>query len=229
MNQSGSERLANDGTSRAARLTGLLVVAVLMSGCGAVNKVLHRQGTDPVKQKYSSANPQMVRSDFPNLDTYASLVSDHRAYDVGESVTILVLEEASSTTSADTRTQKKIGASGRLDQTFRFDEGSLSLENSAEGTGTISREGRLVASVSAIVQDVLPNGELLIFGEQTIEFNDETQYIRVAGRIRPEDISASNTVPSTRIAEAEILYKGYGLLGSNQKPGFITRVLNWVF
>ena len=147
----------------------------------------------------------------------------------GESVTVLILEEASSTTSADTRTSKSLGLSGQTTSTDRTEVGSLDLQSNTAGAGQISRKGQLVASVSATVQKVLANGELLIYGEQQIEFNNEVQYIRVSGRIRPEDISGSNTIPSTRIAQAQITYTGDGLLGSRQKPGIITRTLNWLF
>lgn len=209
----------------------LCLVIFGLTGCGTVNrtydKLTENQRIDRSRGLAVPVGQREVAS--KNLENYASLVSDHKAHRVGESVTILVLEEASSTTSADTRTRKNVAAAGRLDQTFRSDAGSLSLDNSVVGVGSISREGRLVASVSAVVEQVLPNGELAVFGEQSIEFNDETQYISVSGRIRPEDISGNNTVLSTRIAQAEIVYKGYGLLGTNQKPGVITRALNWLF
>lgn len=165
----------------------------------------------------------------PSLDSYASLISDHRAAGIGQTVTVLVLERASSTTSADTRTRSSLDANARLDATFRVDEGGVDVNGTSVGAGSINREGELIASVSAMVTEVLPSGELVIFGEQTIEVNDETQYIRVAGRIRPEDISGDNTVLSTRMADAQIMYKGYGILGETQKPGVLTRFINWVF
>jgi flagellar L-ring protein precursor FlgH len=163
------------------------------------------------------------------LDTFPSLVSDHRPYDVGQIVTVLIFEEASSTTSADTRTSKNLDVAGRLEVNTNLDMGSLNIENSSGGQGSISRNGRLIASVSATVQEIMPSGEMRIFGEQIIEFNDETQHIRVAGLIHPRDISSENTVLSSRIAQAEITYVGDGLLGSRQKPGLITRLLNWLF
>jgi len=163
------------------------------------------------------------------LDSYPSLVSDHRAYAVGQSVTILIYEEASSTTSAGSSSNKSIKVSGRLEKPNSVDVGGVNLENGEVGEGTITRKGQLVASVSATVEEVLATGELRIHGEQKIEFNNETQYIKVSGRIRPEDIRGDNTILSTRIAQADITYVGDGLLGSRQKPGFISRIFNWLF
>lgn len=163
------------------------------------------------------------------LDTFPSLVSDHRPYEAGQLLTVLISEEATSTTSADTNTSKSVDVAGRVDINRRLDVGNVNIENNSAGQGSISRKGRLIASVSATVEEVLPTGELRIFGEQTINFNDETQRIRVAGLVRPEDISGDNTVLSSRIAQAEITHVGDGLLGSRQKPGWITRIFNWLF
>ena len=217
------------------RKTGVVLISlcciVLVQGCGTVSntyeKLTENQRIDRTRGEGLPEGPR--QSEHPNLENYSSLVSDHRAHGVGESVTVLVLEEASSTTSAGTQTRKNVAAAGRLNQTFRSDAGSLSLDNTSLGAGSINREGRLVASVSAVVERVLSNGEMVVYGEQIIEFNNETQFISVSGRVRPEDISGNNTVLSTRIAQAEIIYKGYGLLGTNQKQGVITRMLNWLF
>ena len=204
-------------------------LVLLLGGCGVFSKTPEPQAAQHIPKPESVKYPPATEVSRQTLDNHPSLVSDHRPYRVGQSVTVLILEEASSTTTADTRTSKSVGVTGRLDQTNRFDDGGLDVENKSRGAGSISRKGRLVASVSARVEQVLPSGELVIFGEQQIEFNNETQHIRVSGRIRPEDISGDNTVLSSRIAQAQITYKGDGLLGSRQQPGIITRVFNWLF
>jgi len=79
------------------------------------------------------------------------------------------------------------------------------------------------------VQEVLANGDFSIKGQQLIEFNNEKQFINLKGRIRPEDLSSENTVLSTRIADAEITYIGDGLLGKQQKPGLLSKLIGWVF
>jgi flagellar L-ring protein precursor FlgH len=163
------------------------------------------------------------------LDSMPSLVSDHRAHSVGQNVTVLIYEQAESTTSAGTTTTKSMDISGQIKTTDDLNLGGVSLENNAKGEGSINRTGSLMASVSATVTDVLPTGELKIRGEQKIEFNNEIQYIKVSGHIRPDDIRADNTVLSSRIADAQITYVGDGLLGSRQKPGWITRFFNWLF
>ena len=160
---------------------------------------------------------------------YEPLVTDHRAHAVGDLLTILIYESASSSTSADTDTNKSldVNASARFDDSRHA--GELAIANNYAGGGSITRSGRLVASVSVTIQSVLPNGELDVKGEQEIEFNDEYQYILVEGRVRPEDIRTDNSVLSTRVADAKIKYVGEGLLGSRQEPGLISNFFNWLF
>lgn len=160
---------------------------------------------------------------------YVSLASDPRASNVGQTLTVLIYEQASSSTSAERGTSKSAGIEGTVKGNINLNTGSIDVAGKGEGSGTISRTGRLMASVSVTVNEVLANGELLVSGEQLIEFNEENQHIKIEGRIRPEDISADNTVISTRLADSKITYVGDGLLGQQQKPGIITRFINWLF
>ena len=170
--------------------------------------------------------------------SYVGLLSDPHASRVGQSLTVLIYEQATAATSADRETNKSVGFSGEVSEVKRSDgqrdndssgRWTGGAETRSEGGGSISRSGRLVASVSVTVMSVEPTGELLVAGDQMIEFNEETQHIQIEGRIRPEDISADNTVISTRLADARISYVGHGLLGRQQKPGLVTRFLTWIF
>lgn len=160
---------------------------------------------------------------------YVGLVSDARSRNVGEALTVLIYEQASSTTSADREISKDTGLRGSLRTTDDEYRGDLDLDLKSNGGGSISRSGQLVAAVSVTIQEVLPNGELYIAGEQLIEFNEETQFIQLKGRVRPEDIGTDNSVLSTRLADAEITYKGHGLLGRSQREGVLTRLVGWLF
>ncbi|HHJ13919.1 MAG TPA: flagellar basal body L-ring protein FlgH [Gammaproteobacteria bacterium] len=174
-------------------------------------------------------NEPVVAASLYDETQYRPLTSDHRAYSPGDSLTILIYESASSSTTAGVDANKSldVSAAGRFNDNGQ--DAALGFSNESDGGGTISRTGRLVASVSVTVESVLPNGELAVKGEQSIEFNEESQFITVEGRVRPQDINEDNTVLSTRVADAKIRYVGDGLLGSRQKPGFITNFFNWLF
>lgn len=170
-----------------------------------------------------------VLADAPTLESHPSLISDHRAHKVGQLLTVRIFEQAASSTSASSESNKSLNVAGSLETTTGVEFGLLDVENGSQGQGSISREGRLVANITALVEEVLPGGAMRIRGEQKIEFNNEIQHIRISGLVRPEDISGDNIVLSTRLANSEITYVGDGLLGSRQEPGIITRFFNWLF
>ena len=165
--------------------------------------------------------------------TYAPLTQDQRAYRVGQVLTVLIFEEATASTSADTATNKNLDFRGEVEginngMTDRFGA-NLGLDNEFAGGGTIERAGRLVGRVTANIERQLPTGEYYIRGQQRITFNEDSQVISVAGTVRPVDINRDNTVFSFRIANAEIVYSGDGILRDRQQPGAISRLLNWLF
>ena len=62
-----------------------------------------------------------------------------------------------------------------------------------------------------------------------ITVNGEKQTLHVKGIVRDQDISARNTVVSTSLANAEITYEGEGMISRQQKPGLISRLLDWIW
>jgi flagellar L-ring protein precursor FlgH len=78
------------------------------------------------------------------------------------------------------------------------------------------------------VRDVLPNGDLLVGGEQLLAINDEQQKVVLQGRVRPQDISDGNVVLSTRLADASITYQGEGTLSERQQRAWWRKLLDWV-
>lgn len=179
----------------------------------------------PVLLAMSSAHATSLYSDA----SYKPIAADYTARNVGQSLTVLIFEQATAETSADTDTSSSADILGNVSGNDNRNSGNLNLGNDFEGGGSISRSGKLVASVTVTILEKLESGELVIGGEQLIEFNDENQHIRVSGRVRPDDIGSNNTVLSTRIADAKITYVGDGLLGERQKPGVISRFFNWLW
>ena len=82
------------------------------------------------------------------------------------------------------------------------------------------------------VADVLPNGFLKVQGEKIMNLNQGSEVIRIRGIIRPQDISSANTIESQQIANAEITYKGKGMVADSNDAGWLTRFFNsgwWPF
>ena len=100
---------------------------------------------------------------------------------------------------------------------------SSNLSNT--GTGTITREEQINLTIAAVVTKVLPNGNLVIQGRQEVKTNNDVRELTVAGIVRPEDITSSNTINHTQIAEARISYGGRGDLSDVQKTPAGTALL----
>jgi len=101
--------------------------------------------------------------------------------------------------------------------------------SSYNGTGTVNRSEAITMTVAAIVTDVLPNGNLVIQARQEVRVNFEKREMLLAGIIRPEDISSSNQIAHTQIAEARISYGGKGQLSDVQQPRYGTQLYDIVF
>jgi len=160
---------------------------------------------------------------------YQSLVSDKRSIKPGDILTVLIYESAtaSSSNNVDLSKSSDIGVSAG-DGTNTIGA-SVGVNNDFKGGGSKNRSEKLMASVAVTVLGKTSNGGIKVKGEQTIEYNEEKQKISVEGDLRPEDITADNTVLSSRIANAVIKVDGEGLLTNHSKPGVLTRFFNWLF
>lgn len=161
-------------------------------------------------------------------DSFRSLTADPRARAVGDVLTVLVVESSSASSTANTTADKQAGLGISVVGTNKTQKGELDLNENFAGKGSIQRTGKLLAQLSVTVQSIAPNGDLLVAGRQLIEVNGEKQHIELGGRVRPTDISESNTVLSSRIADARITYVGDGVLGEKQHPGLVGRLLSWL-
>jgi flagellar L-ring protein precursor FlgH len=152
----------------------------------------------------------------------------------GDLVLIVIDEQSVSSFSANTTASKEDGTSvapniltGFLSQLF----GPLSNSSSSStgGTGTTNQNARMSARMSAVVKEVRAGGMMVIEGRRTLVTNKETQTFVLSGLIRQRDISSDNSIPSSKIAEAEIKMEGKGQIADRQRKGILTTVLDWLF
>lgn len=170
---------------------------------------------------------------WPGETSKNMLFSDNKARRIGDVVTVHILESATAlnqaTTDSNAHAETTLGTDsggGAIPTKITLDGGKKFT-----GNGKTTRTDQLKSTLSAIVVEVLPNGNLRIDGQRKMLVNNETQYLRVTGIIRPEDISFDNSILSSQIAESEIAYVGKGDLTQKQKPGFGMRLMHkmWPF
>jgi flagellar L-ring protein FlgH len=164
----------------------------------------------------------------------ADSVRDVRAGVVDDIVTIVVSESLSAVASGDVNTQRKssaqsqiIAALGTLSAASKF-ANPLNVVGSQQlqGTGETSRSMTLQTTISARVVEVLPNGNLVIEATHDIGVNSEKQTISVRGMVRPADLTTSNVVSSTQVANLQIKVNGKGVVGDAiRRPNFLYRFL----
>lgn len=176
------------------------------------------------------------------------LYLDKKARKVGDIVVVRIVEDPEASLNATTTTSKSSGINAKLKLLGYMDAlaaknprlaqnpGSDDLLNATlasdfEGSGTSGRDGHIKAYVSAMVVQVLPNGNLYINGKREVKVNNEAQYIVLSGVVRPEDISTTNEIASTYVANAQIYYSGVGAVADKQKPGWLGKVVDnvWPF
>jgi flagellar L-ring protein FlgH len=86
-----------------------------------------------------------------------------------------------------------------------------------DGKGSVQRSEAINMTIAAVVTGVLPNGNLTIQARQEVRVNNELRELTVAGIVRPEDITAANTIQHTQIAEARVSYGGKGQITQVQR------------
>lgn len=162
-------------------------------------------------------------------DQYKSIVSDRKAYKIGDTLTVLIIENSSATTAAGTNAGKTTGINVGFNVNSRSEKAGLELGEDFDGKGKIQRSGKLLAQITVTVKSIEPEtGLLFVSGEQAIQLNDEKQEIKLEGKVRTIDIGDNNIIQSTRLADAKITYMGDGILADHQRPGIITRFLVWL-
>ena len=222
----------------------LFLLLFLFSGCATYKQ-------DKIGQEFKSIQP-----DFTNIEvkkTSAGAVyngggglfaSDRRANNVGDIITI-TLEESLNASNSGSETLSKtdayafdlpealFGPSSLLGKLFF--NGGVKENNLAGGTtqsftgsGTAAQANTLTGTMSVTVVRVYPNGNLEVKGERKLSYNSGTEYIRLSGVIRPEDISSSNTVSSTKVADAQLSYTGTGDMNDSVTRGWLGRYFAYI-
>ncbi|TDJ00545.1 MAG: flagellar basal body L-ring protein FlgH [Caldithrix sp.] len=162
----------------------------------------------------------------------SSLYTDIKAHGIGDIVTILIIESTTGSQQSNLNTSGKSSLkadgslTGNLTSILPLIGASTSFAtNLSNQAGTAQKDG-LIGKLTAVVTEILPNGNLRLQGRRRLEVNGESYLLDVKGLVRPKDIASNNIVFSYNLANVEIAYKKDGLLRS--RPGMIARWSTWI-
>ncbi|MEQ1529486.1 MAG: flagellar basal body L-ring protein FlgH [Methylococcales bacterium] len=162
------------------------------------------------------------------------LFEDQTAKRVGDILTIVLQERTQAKKSDDLNTKKennmKVTAPNIMGMTasalLGHDlETELQATKEFKGDGEANQSNSLTGGISVTVIEVLPNGNLRVRGEKRVTLSQGDEYIRLSGIVRPVDITASNTIPSDKVADATIMYTGDGAVADAGKMGWLARIV----
>ena len=199
-------------------------------------------GKEPVADNADIMKNAEMEPEFGGGSIYSrsrnmSLFLDRRARQVGDTITVSLLEQTDATKQSSTSTAKDQSSSvpgvtlfgrGVTKDGIPILETSIESEQEFSGKGTSSQSNRLTGSITVTVSTVLPNGNLLVRGEKWVTINQGEEFIRVTGVLRPEDIGADNSIPSFKLADARITYSGKGALADANRMGWLGRIFQSV-
>lgn len=221
-------------------MMSVITVLLLTTGCWQKNQVVRPDIMDtPPEQVVKPAPGSIWRGE----NDKSMLFTDKRARYVNDIVTIIVAESARGNNKASTGTSRDSSADATIDAFLGLENsvigrnanmgGQIAIggksANSLKGQGDTSRNNTLIATISARVIRVLDNGNLMIEGRRQVTINAEDQYLIIGGIIRTQDITPQNTIASQYISDARIVYTGEGVINDKMRPGWATRIVDWVW
>lgn len=216
------------------KLIALVAVAVLMTGCSHMPERMS-------KFEYEPAYP----TNIPKLDTPRSgslyqtgamdLFNDIKARRIGDIITVKLQEKMNAQKKAAAN-EKKSNVSSHSAPTLLggtvgaavgginlLGDTSLNSNDTFKGQGDASQSNSLTGDISVTVVEVIPNGNLVVRGEKWVTINQGEEVIRFGGIVRPADIAPDNSIPSTKVADARIIYSGDGLVNEATQKGWLAR------
>lgn len=220
---------------KSGRVIAVVAVLAVLTGCASGPRVKEDPSFAPVEPK-AAAEPQRATGAIYQGRTRPvaarPLFEDAVAHDVGDLLTVQLVEQTEASKEASTTTDKSQSIGLESPTVFGREvtkdgvpilSGSVGAERDFEGTGESSQSNSLQGEVTVTVTEVLANGNLVVRGEKILSLNQGDEFVRFSGIVRPEDIQPDNTVLSTKVANPRIAYGGNGVVNDANTMGWLAR------
>ncbi|MFI9653613.1 flagellar basal body L-ring protein FlgH [Guyparkeria sp. GHLCS8-2] len=212
----------------------VLVAFALLAGCASQPPIKpDPQFNAAMPPEASEHNPVQSNGAIFQTGQVDNMFADSRPYRVGDILTVILEERMQASKSAQTSTGKSqetaitppniLGLTGPAIERLNA---QINGERDFAGDGESSQQNTLNGQITVTVSRVLSNGNLVIRGQKWIGINQGSEFIKLAGMVRPQDIAADNTVMSTRVANAQIAYGGEGVINESNNMGWMARFFN---
>tara|TARA_B100001179_G_scaffold191221_1_gene148078 strand:+ start:263 stop:934 length:672 start_codon:yes stop_codon:yes gene_type:complete len=208
-----------------------LTIAASLSACGEGSRPEGFTATLPPPPVAAYGVPQTADGAIFNVSQgYAPLYNGNRASQVGDLVTIVLIERTSTSKATSAKTQRDGNAGLTLPDFVGIDQGDLSASagSSFNGSGNASQTSTLRGDLTVTIAEIRPNGTALVRGEKVLNLSQGEEWVQVSGIIRLADIDPDNRISSVRVADAQISYSGKGAVQQSSKPGWLSRFFNAV-
>ncbi len=210
----------------------ILVFCWLVTGCSTGSRL-----KDPAYAPSEAVLPEtktMVDGAIYDPSYNLFLFEDVKARRVGDLITVVLEESINASKSASTEASKEstidlpnptlFGKGNRLNELAN----DVETTRDFEGEGETTQENSIQGNITVTVHRVHPNGYLYVKGEKLLSLNEGSEIVRVSGIVRPTDVTSDNTILSNQIANAEITYKGTGIVSDSTKAGWLLRFFSGV-
>ncbi len=208
-----------------------LAALALLSGCASIYPTTPTAVHQPMTARPESRAQALPATGSIYQAAYARpLFEDRRARNVGDTITINLVERNTAQKSANanaTRNGNMSAGIGTISRLPLKGLNGLALEADSEsdfaGKGAAAANNAFNGTITVTVIDVYPNGNLLVSGEKMVAINQGNEFIRFSGVINPNNVTAANTVQSTQVADARIEYRGSGFIDESNTMGWLQR------
>lgn len=172
---------------------------------------------------------------IPQPNRGMRLFEDNKARNVGDLLTIVLVERTTSSTNARTSVTKDAGIGLGAPSLFgspvtykgkNILQAEVEGSRDFEGAGNSTQSNTLDGSITVTVVQNLGNGNLLVRGQKNVRLNQGDELVQVQGIVRTSDIGPDNRIPSDRVGEAQILYGGRGTIARSNAMGWLGRFFN---
>ncbi|HET8702164.1 MAG TPA: flagellar basal body L-ring protein FlgH [Nitrococcus sp.] len=210
------------------RIAIISLIGLLLGGCAGAPSQPPQALPEPLLEQ----PPKAINGAIYQAGYDVRLYEDRTARRVGDIVTVTLDEKTDASKDANTQLGRQytyaLPTPTLLGKHLVYNGTPVSFDVDSKqdfkGGGSSTQSNALSGVITATVIRVKPNGNLVIQGQKKLTLNRGDEYVTITGEVRPDDLSADNTVSSTRVANARISYTGDGALADSSTVGWLTRL-----